>query len=50
VANHFEKAGIFDQAQVYFTQAAEHARNFGDDQEADDIQYYARTLPDDLSA
>jgi predicted ATPase len=48
VAHHFEKAGVFDQAQVYFTQAAEHARSLGDDEEADDIQYYARTLPDDL--
>lgn len=49
VANHFEKAGIIDQAQFYFTQAADHARSLGDDQEADDIQYYARTLPDDQS-
>jgi predicted ATPase len=49
VADHFEKAGDFDQAQVYYTQAADHARNLGDDQEADDIQYHARTLPDDLS-
>ena len=48
VANHFEKAGIFDQAQFYFTQAADYTRDLGDDEEADDIQYYARTLPDDL--
>lgn len=48
VADHFEKAGIFDQAQIYYTQAAEYARSLGDDEEADDIQYYARTLPDNL--
>ena len=48
VANHFEKAGIYDQAQFYFTKAADYARDLGNDQEADDIQYYARTLPDDL--
>lgn len=48
VANHFERAGVFDQAQAYYTQAADHARELGDDEEADDIQYYARTLPDDL--
>lgn len=48
VANHFEQAGVLDQAQSYYTQAADHSRNFGDDEEADDIQYYARTLPDDL--
>ncbi len=48
VADHFERAGEIDQAQVYFTKAADHARNLGDDAEADDIQYYARTLPDDL--
>lgn len=44
VAEHFEKAGVLDQAQVYYTAAAEQARAMGDDQEADDIQYYARTL------
>jgi predicted ATPase len=49
VATHFERAGVFDEAQAYFTQAADYARSMGDDQEADDIQYYARTLPDDLS-
>ncbi|RLD00351.1 MAG: hypothetical protein DRI46_07575 [Chloroflexi bacterium] len=48
VAHHFEKAGDFDQAQIYFTQAADYARSLGDDEEADDIQYYARTLPDTL--
>jgi predicted ATPase len=44
VAQHFEKAGDIDQAQEYYTEAAEQARKQGEDQEADDIQYYARTL------
>jgi predicted ATPase len=48
VAHHYEQAGVFDQAQVFYTQAAEHARSMGDDQEADEIQYHARTLPDDI--
>ena len=47
VAQHFEKAGMYDQAQEYYTVAADHARSLGRDEEADDIQYYARTLPDD---
>ena len=44
----FEKAGVFDKAQIYYTKAAEHARTMGNDQQADDIQYYARTLPDEI--
>ena len=48
VAAHFEKAGAYDRAQEYFTQAANHARSLGNDQEADDIQYYARTLPEEI--
>lgn len=48
VADHFEKAGAYDQAQDYFTQAADHARRLGNDQEADDIQYHARTLPEEI--
>jgi len=48
VADHFEKAGVFSQAQEYYTAAADHARSLGDDEEADDIQYHARTLPDDF--
>ena len=44
VAHHFEQAGILDQAQAYYTAAAEQAREQGEDQEADDISYYARTL------
>jgi len=48
VAHHFEKAGVFDQAQVYFTKAANHSRSMGNDADADEIQYHARTLPDDL--
>jgi predicted ATPase len=47
VAHHFEKAGANDRAQEYYTLAAEHARSLGRDEEADDIQYYARTLPGD---
>jgi len=47
VAQHFEKAGIFDRAQEFYTIAADHARSVGSDEEADDIQYYARTLPED---
>lgn len=47
VAQHFEKAGIIDKAQEFYTLAAEHARSVGCDEEADDIQYYARTLPED---
>jgi class 3 adenylate cyclase len=49
VADHYEKAGDYDQAQNFFTQAAEYTRGLGNDEEADDIQYYARTLPDQLS-
>jgi predicted ATPase len=47
VANHFERAGAYDQAQAFFTKAADHARGVGNDEEADDLQYYARTLPDE---
>ncbi len=48
VATHYEKARAFDQAQAFFTQAADHARSLGDDEEADNIQYHARTLPDEI--
>lgn len=44
VAHHFEQAGVLDQAQAYYTAAAEQAREQGEDQEADDLSYYARTL------
>jgi predicted ATPase len=44
VAHHFEKAGVLDQAQEYYTAAAEQAREQGEDEEADAISYYARTL------
>ncbi len=47
VAQHFERAGAYDKAQEYYTRAADHARALGRDDEADDIQYYARTIPDD---
>ncbi len=45
VAHHFEKARIFDRAQKFYTLAADHARTLGSFEEADDIQYHARTLP-----
>ena len=47
VAHHFEKARVFDRAQEFYTQAADHARALGSFEEADDIQYHARTLPDE---
>jgi predicted ATPase len=46
VAFHYEKAGAFDQAQAFYTQAAEYTRGLGNEKDADDIQFYARTLPD----
>jgi len=49
VAYHYEKAGIYDKAQNFYTLAADHARSLGRDDEADDIQYLARTLPEDLN-
>ncbi|HDN04966.1 MAG TPA: hypothetical protein ENF27_03420 [Chloroflexi bacterium] len=45
VAHHFEKARVFDRAQEFYTLAADHARSLGSFEEADDIQYHARTLP-----
>jgi len=47
VANHYEAAGVYDKAQAFYTKAAEHARSKGFDEEADDLQYHARTLPED---
>ncbi len=47
VAHHFEKAGVYDRAQEFYTMAAEHSRSLGSFKDADDIVYYARTLPDD---
>ncbi|MEE9599819.1 MAG: adenylate/guanylate cyclase domain-containing protein [Anaerolineales bacterium] len=46
VAHHYEAAGCYDQAQEYYTRAAEHARSIGNTEEADEIQYHARTLPE----
>ena len=46
VAAHYEKAGVFDKAQIFYTMAAEHARSIGNFEEADDLQYHARTLPE----
>jgi class 3 adenylate cyclase len=50
VAQHYEKAGVYDQAQNFYTQAAEQARSIGHDEEADELQYHARTLPENNSA
>ena len=44
VAHHFERAGMIDRAQEFYTMAAEHARSLGSFDEADDIQFHARTL------
>ena len=46
VAHHYEMAGDFNRAQVFYTRAAEHARSIGNFEEADDLQYHARTLPE----
>ena len=46
VAHHYEAAGINDKAQAFYTQAADHARSIGNSAEADDLQYHARTLPE----
>ncbi len=46
VAHHYEAAGIYDKAQDFYTKAAEHARSKGYNEEADDLQYHARTLPE----
>jgi len=46
VARHYETAGISNKAQDFYTRAADHARSIGQMEEADDIQYHARTLPD----
>ena len=46
VAHHYEAAGVFDKAQVFYTKASEHARSIGNTEEADEIQYHARTLPE----
>ena len=46
VAHHYEAAGVSDKAQEFYTRAAEHARSVGHDEEADNIQFHARTLPD----
>jgi len=46
VAHHYEAAGCYDKAQEFYTRAAEHARSIGNNEEADEIQYHARTLPE----
>jgi class 3 adenylate cyclase/energy-coupling factor transporter ATP-binding protein EcfA2 len=46
VAHHYEMAGDFTNAQVFYTRAAEHARSIGNFEEADDLLYHARTLPE----
>ena len=49
VAHHYEMAGDFSSAQVFYTRAAEHARSIANFEEADDLLYYARTLPEDTN-
>lgn len=44
VAHHYEEAGVIDRAQEFYTLAADHARSLGCFEEADDIQFHARTL------
>lgn len=44
VAHHFEQAGVLDQAHHYYSAAAEQTREQGENREADDLSYYARTL------
>ncbi|MGB2962926.1 MAG: adenylate/guanylate cyclase domain-containing protein [Anaerolineales bacterium] len=46
VAHHYEAAGIYDKAQAFYTQAADYARSIGNLEEADDLRYHARTLPE----
>jgi class 3 adenylate cyclase len=46
VAHHYEAAGVYDKAQSFYTKAAEHTRSKGYNEEADDLQYHARTLPE----
>jgi class 3 adenylate cyclase len=48
VAKHYEKAEAYQQALDFYTKAAEHARLIGNESEADEIQYHARTLPADI--
>lgn len=44
IARHFELAGSHTKALNYYTEAANYARSMGNDQEADELQYHARTL------
>ena len=46
IARHYEAAGMFTQALSSYTDAAEHARAIGNSDQANDLQYHARTLPD----
>jgi class 3 adenylate cyclase len=45
VAYHYEKARAYDIAQEYYTRAADYAESIGQQEEADEIRYQARTLP-----
>ena len=45
IARHYEEADMFTQALSYYSNAAEYARSIGNSDEADDLQYHARTLP-----
>ncbi len=44
VAHHFEVAGNHDLALRFYTEAAEYARWIGNEDEADQLQFHARTL------
>ena len=44
VARHFELAGDIAEAQRFYTEAAEYARAIGNIEEADQLQFHARTL------
>ncbi|MCJ7716680.1 MAG: hypothetical protein MUO54_09190, partial [Anaerolineales bacterium] len=46
VAHHYESAGVYDKAQDFYTKAADHTRSIGNTEEADELQYHARTLPE----
>ena len=46
VAHHYEAAGRYEKAQAFYTRAAEYTRSVGQPDEADQLQYHARTLPE----
>ena len=46
VAHHYEAAGRYEKAQAFYTRAAEYTRSVDHPDEADQLQYHARTLPE----